>query len=61
MHWLVPIIKFLHFDGLSGQTEDIVAYNLYEGWGLSHGIIVFLARLIDYAETWKYKNRSGWC
>ena len=29
------------------------------GLVLSH--VIFLARLLDHEETWKYTNGSGWC
>ena len=34
----------------------------YKVWGLTHdNYFIFLARLIDHEEIWKYTNGSGWC
>ena len=43
-------------------NEHFQTPRIYEGWESSHGnYFIFLARLTDNEEKWKYTSGSGWC
>ena len=37
--------------GVLGCINNVSLVNIY----------IYIARLIDHEETWKYTNGSGWC
>ena len=39
--------------GALGCINNVGVVNIY--------IYIYIARLIDHEETWKYTNGSGWC
>ena len=54
-----PVVLCKKRGHFSQPTGNITVF--YKGWGLSHGNYLFLARLTDHEETWKYTNGSGCC